>query len=699
MQKKGKGKNGKKGKGAKDEPPPPPAGTIPWSYAAATPQPLRTGTVWSELSSEGTEVRTSGPPARAGNFSLFVHVHTPPTAHVAHVAPISRSAPRAQPERPETVHLLCIANTATGLHIALPLPPSGTARRAAARRQFFVRTPGSSWWVSDDNTPVTVEPPPTSGPGSTDLVGPPVLVPWDARGATPAQGALRTVPIPPPPPPPHDAEDDEDSDSIPAGLAAALPTKQASRGALAVRIEESSNLKPGWYDSTATVAGDELGAWSMCWLGGACGMMEVCLRDPGDDAEWRLTLSANGGASFRQGSAADSPQPPREFTSMPGGEVAMLSLKAVELMSVDCVRSLCRFGAWETVEGVLLDLRALEQSRMAAKQEATAALPVDANGKPTASLPAGWGLSMWLPAADVMHEFLFELLRGEAPHDIVKLAADIAKVAAPHLVDFGPTGDGAPTLDMYLQQLPLPCVSHCGGWSLQTLHDMHGVVYLSLFHASSHVHVALRRDSEGEFDYCLPPGAADSQAEQGGSRTGEDSATPVKSTSRCMGVRASGGRAQATIKPDMRRVRQEAESNFRVHKERGAAGSSSSDDGNGTAATNTLVPLPSARRSMAQTTPAGGGGRGGFAKMLAENVPVYFGNWIVTLDNDDTSFESVVIRHIEHERSAFRLAASVVGSLSFVDSRVPPRTHLLAPPPPWAMAATRRLTTAWVNEW
>ena len=329
---------------------------------------------------------------------------------------------------------------------------------------------------------------------------------------------------------------------------------------------------------------------------------------------------------------------------------------------------------------------------MAAKQAAIAGLDEGS------MLPGGWRLSMWLPAADVMHEFLFELLRGEAPHAIVKLTADIAKVAAPHLVDFGPTGEGAPTLDMYLQQLPLPCVTRCGGWSLQTLHDMHGVVYLSMFHATSHVHVALRRDSEGEFDYCLPPrpGVVESQ---GGLQTGEDSATPVKSASRCVGVRASGGREQAKIRPDMRRVRQEAESNFRAHKERGIA--SSSDDGSGTAATNTLVPLPSARRAASQTTPAdsGGGGLAGFAAMLAANVPAYFGNWIVTLDNDDSSFESVVIRHIEHERSAFRLAASVVGSLSFVDSRVPPRTHLLAPPPSWAMAATRRLTTSWVMEW
>jgi hypothetical protein len=299
----------------------------------------------------------------------------------------------------------------------------------------------------------------------------------------------------------------------------------------------------------------------------------------------------------------------------------------------------------------------------------------------------------------VMHEFLFELLRSEAPHTIVKLASDIAKVAAPHLVDFGPSGEGAPTLDMYLQQLPLPCVTRCGGWSLQTLHDMHGVVYLSMFHTTSHVHVALRRDSGGEFDYCLPPGVAESQAEQGESRTGEDTATPPRGESRCVGVRASGGREHATIRPDMRRVRQEAESNFRAHRERGGT---SSDGRPGTAATNILAPLPSARRAVAsQTTPAGSGAGslGGFAAMLAADVPAYFGNWIVTLDHDDTSFESVVVRHVEHERSAFRLAASVAGSVSFVDSRVPPRTHLLAPPPSWAIAATKRLTTAWVSEW
>ena len=207
---------------------------------------------------------------------------------------------------------------------------------------------------------------------------------------------------------------------------------------------------------------------------------------------------------------------------------------------------------------------------------------------------------------------------------------------------------------------------------------------------------------------------------------------------RCIGVRASGGKSAPTIQPDMRRVRQEAERNLetarqkRRQKQTGGAtapqsGEEEGDDGAVSAATPTitLVPLPSARRATidgAGRAPPGLGGGiskpggGGFASQLAAKSVSYFGNWIISLDDGEgggggtgggtggrggggDGFESVVIRHIEHERSGFRLAGSVVGSLSFIDSRIPPRTHMLAPPPPWAAAAARRSSTAWVNEW
>ena len=692
MAKKGKqGKKGKKGK-SKDGPPPPPHGTIPWR------------------ADSGVKVVPLQAPARAGNFLLFEHCHTQRSGHsFADVSPITRSRAGGGSgggAEPETVHLLCIANTETGLHVALPLPPSDAGRAAASRKMFFVRTPGSDWWVTGENAPVTVEPPPpsVSVSGGTGLRGPPVLVPWDERGSTPAQAALRSMPFAPQG---ASAAEGDDIISIPPGVAAALPTKQASR-AVQGFASEAASLDVGWY---TPMSGDPSGtedgsAWALCWLGGASGMLEICLRDPNEDAAWRLTLSSQGGAAFCQGSRS---MPPREFTSMTGMEVTRLSLEAVEKLSVDCVRALCRFGAWETVEGVMLDLLAAENARMAAKKQATEAL---AEGD---TLPEGWGLSMWLPAADVMHEFLFELLRGEAPHPIVKLAADIAQIAAPHLVDFGPTGEGAPTLDMYLQQLKLPCVSCCGGWSLQTLHDMRGVVYLSVYHVSTHVHIMLRRDSEGEFDCCLPPSAADSQAAADGQQPkhrflGDDPGqASAIGGSRCIGVRASGGRMVPTIQPDMRRARQEAERN-RLSMLKQASGEDSigqADSATATPATPTitLVPLPSARRATvdgSQRIKQDSSGRG-FAAQLAAQAVSYFGNWIISLSSsktdDNGGFESVVVRHIEHERSGFRLAASVVGSLTFIDSRVPPRTHLLASPPSWAVAATKRSSTAWINEW
>jgi hypothetical protein len=288
MAKKGKnGKKGKKGK-AKDEAPPSPHGTIPWRVDGGAPlQDLRM-------------------PARAGNFLLFQHRHTPPPAQsLANVAPIGRSrggggSGPAAAARPETVHLLCIANTETGLHIALPLPPSHASRAAASRRAFFVRTPGSDWWVSNDNTPVTVEPPSASRSGGSGLPGPPVLVSWDERGATPAQGALRSMPLAP-----HGADPTEDDDgtSIPPGVAAALPTKQASRAAHSSAAGAAS-LDAGWYLPMAGEPGtiDGESTWALCWLGGASGMLEICLRDPSDDAAWRLTLSSQGGVALCQGS-------------------------------------------------------------------------------------------------------------------------------------------------------------------------------------------------------------------------------------------------------------------------------------------------------------------------------------------------------------------------------------------------------------
>ena len=219
----------------------------------------------------------------------------------------------------------------------------------------------------------------------------------------------------------------------------------------------------------------------MCWLAGASGLLEICHRD--GDADWRLSLSAQGGATFQGGrshsASGEIPGerkdgtrgvvPPRVFTSMTSAEVMRLSLAALEHRSVDSVRSLCHFQNWETVADVLRELRTMEAARCKAKAEAVAGL------KEGQELEEGWKLSMWLPAADVMHEFLFELLRAEAPHTIVRLAADIAQLAAPALVDFSPTGEGSPTLDMYLQQLPLPCLSRCAGWSLQLMQDMQGV--------------------------------------------------------------------------------------------------------------------------------------------------------------------------------------------------------------------------------
>ena len=141
-----KGKKGKKGnKGKKGGgPPPPPESTILWRLLGAPPFPLKT-------------------PARAGSFVLFVHRHKAPKAnrHVPMTIQAGGAGAKAAvpPTEPETVHMLCIAHAETGLHIALPLPPSAASRRAAAAGQFFVRAPGSGWWVSQDNTPVTVEPP------------------------------------------------------------------------------------------------------------------------------------------------------------------------------------------------------------------------------------------------------------------------------------------------------------------------------------------------------------------------------------------------------------------------------------------------------------------------------------------------------------------------------------------------------------
>ena len=53
--------------------------------------------------------------------------------------------------------------------------------------------------------PFALPPPPVPPPVPFALPGPPVLVPWDSRGATPAQGALRSMPIEEPEAPPSGA--------------------------------------------------------------------------------------------------------------------------------------------------------------------------------------------------------------------------------------------------------------------------------------------------------------------------------------------------------------------------------------------------------------------------------------------------------------------------------------------------------------
>ena len=220
------------------------------------------------------------------------------------------------------------------------------------------------------------------------------------------------------------------------------------------------------------------------------------------------------------------------------------------------------------------------------------------------------------------------------------------------------------------------------------------MVYLSIFHIVSRTHIALRRDSAGDFDYCPPEGQPDGRQLYEGSRTGEDSNTPSRSAARCHGMQPNGVRTAPTIQPDLRRVRIEAEENLKQLRPGGAS-----------VAAHPMLMSPRGPRSprggsMSRTLP--GGGAGGFAGLLAQESQEhrYFGNWIIKLDAEDGgSFDAIEIRHIEHERSAFRLGASVVGSASFVDTREPPVTHMLAPPPAWGLAATNRSNTAWVSDW
>ena len=204
-------------------------------------------------------------------------------------------------------------------------------------------------------------------------------------------------------------------------------------------------------------------------------MLEIVV-DPDEDAAWRLTLSSQGGATLHQGSSS---RPSREFTSMTGSEVTWLSLAAVEQLSVDCVRALCRFGAWETVETCLTCSRPRRRGWLRSKLQPRAwmrALYCQKGGGCRCGCPLQMSCTSFCLSCCVV-----------SPHSIVKLA-EHAQIAAPHL-DFGLTGEGAPTL-LYLQQLKLPCLSRCGG--LQTLHDMRGVVYLSVYVTTRPRHVATR---------------------------------------------------------------------------------------------------------------------------------------------------------------------------------------------------------------
>jgi hypothetical protein len=278
--------------------------------------------------------------------------------------------------------------------------------------------------------------------------------------------------------------------------AEALPTKPVGHASAASVRAQAPALTPGWLRlSVPKLPGQEVGGaggtgvssaeWRLCWQGGCAGLLELSYRrraresggeGAGADvpppplllsATWVLTLSGGGAACCHAVG-----QPPRPLASMGGAEVVQLTAAAARWRSLNALRCLARFGGWESLRPLLLALEQQERARVAAKRAAAKLPPLppppprrrggaeqwaehqalEAAEQQALSMlemdERGWELaSPWVaqcgpPSAPLdaaprptMLAFLFELTQLEAPLPVLRVAARIATIATPELLE------------------------------------------------------------------------------------------------------------------------------------------------------------------------------------------------------------------------------------------------------------------------
>jgi hypothetical protein len=321
---------------------------------------------------------------------------------------------------------------------------------------------------------------------------------------------------------------------------------------------EYPELQPGWWGHGRHVLHDTPSNWVLGWHGGSSNLLELTHCDELADSQYRLTISAGGGAVFTGAHGGDAMM----LLPMPAAEmIALSNIASNGIGTAAATRALVRFQAWDSLRPILSEQLRIKPpdtnpfstaeepsrpnlTRAGGADERTATLALaraalchgdgvdaacsdgPANTKRLALKMADSVMVMtmlaWTDPAEHRRKqlqvnflrwwqfrcdslrmkrstLLHSLLAANAPSDLVLAAAKVADSLAPELVDA--------KAREYMGRLTLP--AQCGDWILlswkDAFPDYNATTNLLLVHRRSQLQVALRPDSTGSFDVRLGP--------------------------------------------------------------------------------------------------------------------------------------------------------------------------------------------------
>ena len=321
---------------------------------------------------------------------------------------------------------------------------------------------------------------------------------------------------------------------------------------------EYPELQPGWWGHGRHVLHDTPSNWVLGWHGGSSNLLELTHCDELADSQYRLAISAGGGAVFTGAQGGDATM----LLPMPAAEmIALSNIASMGVGAVAATRALVRFQAWDSLRPILSEQLRIKPpdanpfstaeaplhpdlTRAGGADERTATLALvraalchgdgvdavcsdgPANAKRSALKMADSVMVMtmlaWTDPAEHRRKqlqvnflrwwqfrcdsqrlkrstLLHSLLAANAPSDLVLAAAKVASSLAPELVDA--------RAREYMGRLKLP--AQCGDWILlsckDAFPDYNATTNLLLVHRRSQLQIALRPDSAGAFDVRLGP--------------------------------------------------------------------------------------------------------------------------------------------------------------------------------------------------